>query len=192
MTTPPDMQATQQERPESHGVRRRTRMREFQARLVERMQAARSGAQPHVNQLGIVIGNSRWLVRLQDAGEIVPVGAITAVPLTQDWFLGVTTIRGNLVSVTDLARFHGEPATQIDKESRILAFAPSLGFNGGLLVSRVLGLRNMSLMQERTEAGSASPWASARYVDEQDQAWQQLELGQAIQDPRFLQVGLGQ
>lgn len=191
MTPTPDMQDTQHaERPENQGDRRRTRMREFQTRLVERMQAARSGAQTHVNQLGILIGNSRWLVRLQDAGEIVPIGTITEVPLTQDWFLGVTSIRGNLVSVTDLARFHGEPPTQLDKDSRILAFAPSLGFNAGLLVSRVLGLRNMSLMQEHPEAGGASPWASTRYVDEDEQDWHQLELALAIKDPRFLQIGL--
>ncbi|MDO8300612.1 chemotaxis protein CheW [Lacisediminimonas sp.] len=189
MTPTQDMQ--QMQRPEDHGVRRRTRMREFQSQLVERMQAARSGAQSHVNQLGIQIGNSRWLVRLQDAGEIVPVGAITAVPLTQDWFLGVTSIRGKLVSVTDLARFHGEPATPIDRDSRILAFAPALGFNGGLLVSRVLGLRNMSLMQESAAAAGADlSWSSGCYLDDENQSWNQLELALAIQDARFLHVGI--
>lgn len=166
-------------------------MREFQAQLVERMQAARSGAQSHVNQLGIQVGNSRWLVRLQDAGEIVPVGAITTVPLTQDWFLGVTSIRGKLVSVTDLARFHGEPATPIDRDSRILAFAPALGFNGALLVSRVLGLRNMSQMQESAAAAGVDlSWASGCYLDDENQIWNQLELALAIQDSRFLHVGL--
>ncbi|WP_241672950.1 chemotaxis protein CheW [Lacisediminimonas profundi] len=173
------------------GARRRTRLREFQAQLVERMQAARSGADAHVNQLGVQIGNSRWLVSLQHAGEIVPVGTITRVPLTQDWFLGVTNIRGKLVTVVDLARYHGEPATSVDKDSRILAFAPSLGFNGGLLVSRVLGLRNMAQMQESPDAPPPGlDWAAARYIDHEDLVWNQLDLSLAIHDPRFLHVGI--
>ncbi|MGZ5780707.1 MAG: chemotaxis protein CheW, partial [Burkholderiaceae bacterium] len=74
---------------------RRTRLREFQANLVERMQAARSGADTRASQLGVMIGQTRWLLNLQEAGEIVSVGTITKVPLTQDWFLGLTNVRGN-------------------------------------------------------------------------------------------------
>src|SRR3954447_26348291 len=84
---------------------RRTRLREFQAQLVDRMQAARSGVDTRVNQLGVMIGQSRWLLNLQEAGEIVPASSITPVPLTRDWFLGLANIRGNLISVIDFGRF---------------------------------------------------------------------------------------
>src|SRR3569832_818938 len=87
---------------------RRTRLREFQSQLVERMQAARSGVDTRINQLGVMIGQDRWLLSLQEAGEIISVGAITAVPLTHDWFLGLSNIRGNLISVIDFARFQGQ------------------------------------------------------------------------------------
>ncbi len=172
--------------------RRRTQLREFQAQLVQRMHAAKSGADAHVNQLGIQIGSLRALISLAQAGEIVPLSAITPVPLTQDWYLGVANIRGNLVSVADLARFNGGPVTAIDKDSRILAFGPSLNFNAGLLVSRVLGLRSMAQL---SPAGSASAepgaaWCSATLVDNEGQHWQQLDLEQAVRDPRFLQIGI--
>src|SRR5271165_1913676 len=96
-------------------VGRRTRLREFQSQLVERMQAARTGVDTRISQLGVMIGQRRWLLSLQEAGEIVSVGAITKVPLTQDWFLGLSNIRGNLISVVDFANFQGEGATPIDK-----------------------------------------------------------------------------
>jgi twitching motility protein PilI len=172
-------------------VARRTRLREFQAQLVERMQAARSGTQAHVSQLGVMIGQTRWLLNLQEAGEIVSVGAITKVPLTQDWFLGLTNIRGTLVSVVDFARFQGMPSSAIDKESRIIAFAPALSFNSSLLVSRVLGLRNVSDMKLQADAESqASPWATKRYLDRDSQVWMELNLSLVAQDPQFLHVGL--
>ncbi|RYE65919.1 MAG: chemotaxis protein CheW, partial [Oxalobacteraceae bacterium] len=103
------------------------------------MHAARSGADAHVNGLAVVIGGSRYLLDLKQAGEITTVGAITGVPLTADWFLGLSNLRGNLISIIDLARFQVGESTVIEKDSRVVAFAPALGFNCGLLVSRVLG-----------------------------------------------------
>jgi twitching motility protein PilI len=170
---------------------RRTRLREFQAQLVERMQAVRSGAQQHVSQLGVMIGQSRWLLDLKEAGEIVSVGTITNVPLTQEWFLGLTNIRGNLISVIDFANFQGLPPTPIDKECRIVAFAPALSFNSGLLVSRIMGLRNMDEMELQPEPeNGAAPWSARRYIDRDAQLWTELNLALIVQDPQFLHVGL--
>ncbi|HEV2611556.1 MAG TPA: chemotaxis protein CheW [Noviherbaspirillum sp.] len=170
---------------------RRTRLREFQAQLVERMQAVRSGAQEHASQLGVMIGQTKWLLNLREAGEIVSIGSITEVPLTQDWFLGLTNVRGNLISVIDLAAFQGQPATPIDKDSRIVAFSSSLSFNSGLLVSRVMGLRNISEMELQGPAdGTATPWIAQRYIDRESQVWTELNLSLIVQDPRFLHVGL--
>lgn len=170
---------------------RRTRLREFQAQLVERMQAATSGAPANASQLGVMIGETRWLLNLREAGEIVSVGAVTKVPLTQPWFLGLANIRGNLISVIDLAHFRGYPPTPIDKESRIVAFASSLSFNSGLLVSRVLGLRNVGEMEVHAASDTtAAPWAVRQYLDRESQLWTELDLSMIVQDPQFLHVGL--
>jgi twitching motility protein PilI len=170
---------------------RRARMRDFQTHLVDRMHAARSGADAHVNQLAVVMGGNRFLLDLTEAGEITTVGAITKVPLTADWFLGLSNLRGNLISVVDLARFQGQAATVIDKDSRVVAFAPSLGFNCGLLVSRVLGLRNIAGMTLKNLAPVADnpPWLARHYVDQEAQDWTGLDLSLITQDSRFLHVG---
>jgi twitching motility protein PilI len=170
--------------------RRRTQLREFQAQLVERMHAARSGTDQHVNQLGVQLGSLRALINLSQAGEIVPLSSITPVPLTQDWFLGVANIRGNLVAVADLARFNGASPTAIDKDTRILAFGPALNFNAGILVSRVLGLRSMSQLQPLQSDQACAAWCVATWIDSEGGQWQQLDLEQAVRDPRFLQPGI--
>ncbi len=172
-------------------VARRTRLREFQAQLVERMKAAKSGVEGRGSQLGVMIGQTRWLLNLQEAGEIVSVGAITKVPLTQEWFLGLANIRGNLISVVDFANFQGFAPTPIEKESRIIAFAPALSFNSGLLVSRVMGLRNVAEMQPQPVTDdSVAPWSTQRYLDAESQVWTELNLSLVVQDPQFLHVGL--
>ena len=96
-----------------------------------------------VARLGMMVGNQRLLVELAEAGEIVAMPpVIVPVPLTRDWFLGVTNVRGSLFTVVDLRRFAGDGVTEISKETRLLSLAPSLGFNVTLVVSRMLGLRN--------------------------------------------------
>lgn len=173
-------------------VARRTRLREFQAQLVARMQAARANANAQVNQLGVMIGNRPFLLNLQEAGEILSVGAIAKVPLTHDWFLGLANVRGNLISVVDLARFQGQVSTPIERESRIIVFAPTLSFNCGLLVSRVLGLRNVAEMrvQDADAEHSVAPWCAQQYADRDSRVWTELNLSLIVQDQQFLQVGL--
>lgn len=164
---------------------RRTRMREFQTQLIERMRVARSGSAQSASQLGVMIGGARWLLNLQHAGEIVTPGMMTPVPLTQDWYMGLMNVRGNLISVVDFARFQGGAPTPLDKACRVIAFAPHVAPHSGLLVAQVLGLRSSAGMVRQTDA--AGP---AAYLDGETQLWTELDLSLVAQDPRFLDVGL--
>ena len=177
-------------RPDS-GVRR-TRLREFQAQLVERMQAAQRGDFTQVNQLGIMVGQVRYLLELREAGEIVSAGLLTTVPLTKEWYVGLSNIRGNLTSVVDLPRFQGGELTPLDHGCRIVAFAPALAFNSGLLVSQVLGLRNIADMDEiSAQEGVQMPaWLPLQYRDNEGNIWHKLSLATLVQDQDFLQIGL--
>jgi len=159
---------------------RRSRLRQYQTQLLARMQAARTGTGAHVNQLGVGIGDERYLIDLTAAGEIVSVAPVTVVPLTQAWYLGLANIRGSLVGVIDLARYVGMKETAIGAEARLVTFAPALGFNCALLVARVYGLRHAAGM---TPDG-------AQLVDADQQAWTPLDLVALVRDERFLHVGL--
>jgi twitching motility protein PilI len=159
---------------------RRTRLRQYQVQLLERMQAARANTGAAVNQLGVQIGAERYLLDLTQAGEIVPLTVLTAVPLTQPWYLGLANIRGNLVGVIDLARYLGPGATPAGADSRVVTFAGALGFNCALLVARVYGLRHA--------AGMESVGAQLRDADGND--WTALDLAALVADERFLHVGL--
>lgn len=166
-------------------------MRVFQSELVERMQAARDNVDTRENLLGIQVGQTRWLLDLQEIGEIVPVTAVTKVPLTQDWYLGLLNIRGNLMSVIDFSRYQGLGLTEIENASRIVTFAPSLGINCGLLVSCVMGLRNVAEMQRQPDTtNNATGWIGSGYRDKESLDWVTLSLSSIAQEQRFLHIGL--
>ncbi|HEU5435497.1 MAG TPA: chemotaxis protein CheW, partial [Telluria sp.] len=139
------------ERPEPgagrSGASRRNRLRDYQSQLLAKMQAARADTSIHKRYLGIGIGDTRYLLDLIEAGEIVPPSPVTAVPLTQSWYLGLASIRGSLVGVIDLAAFVGRGETALAPEARLVTFAPALGFNCALRASRVYGLRQAADMR---------------------------------------------
>lgn len=146
-----------------------------------------------VARLGLLIGNQRLLVDLAEAGEIVPMPpAIVPVPLSKDWFLGVTNLRGSLFTVIDLRRFAGDGMTEIGKETRLLSLAPTLGFNVTLIVSKMLGLRNtasMTAVVNATPAHGGASWLGNSFADADGHIWRELSLSRLIATPDFLMVG---
>ncbi|KQQ47319.1 type IV pili signal transduction protein [Duganella sp. Leaf126] len=162
--------------PGAPGAERRERLRQFQAQLIERVQAARSGTATGVRELGVTIGARHYLLDLTQIGEIVMPQPVAPVPLARPWYLGLANIRGDLTGVIDLARYLGQPGpadadagadTDLGAaaaagdgaataeparraalaERRLITFSPRLGFNCALLADRVLGLRTSSAMR---------------------------------------------
>ena len=101
---------------------RRVSLREFQQDLVRRLNEAAAADAPSA-RLGVQVGSEVWLVRLEEASEVIPVPAIANVPLTQGWFRGLANIRGNLFSVIDLSAFQGGEPTPQTPDSRLLLVA---------------------------------------------------------------------
>ena len=153
-------------------------------------------------RLGLAVGNDRLLVDLSEAGEIVPLPSmILPVPLTKDWMLGVTNLRGSLYTVVDLRRFALGQFTDAGKEARVLALADSLEFNVTLVVSKMLGLRNTASMKP-VESGALAglpatsfvgctdrSWLGQVHVDADGQYWRELSLSRLAQDRDFLLIG---
>ncbi|MBJ7310557.1 chemotaxis protein CheW [Rugamonas sp. CCM 8940] len=189
------------------GAERRSRLRQYQVQLLERMQAAASGAVVGGRELGVQLGGRRFLLDLTQISEIAPPQALTAVPLAQPWYLGLANLRGALSGVVDLARYLDIGAVAAGPQARLVSFAPGLGCPCALLVEQVLGLRRLDQLEPaeapevsdaagdadaagRGGAAPAAPWCS-QYFRERDGAhWTRLDLALLLREPRFLQVGL--
>jgi len=165
-------------------------LRTFQQELASRL-ATKTAAQVESSRLGLSSGGERWLVRLADAGEVITMPNIVKVPMTREWFLGVANIRGNLFSVVDFAGFMGHASAAASTATRLLLFGSRVGeLNAGIVVSRVLGLRNLAdLAPVPTPAGAAT-WYAQRWMDGDGNAWQEMDLARLARTPAFLQVGV--
>ena len=165
-------------------------LRDYQRDLAQRLRAA-DGTRA-ASLLALQVGQEGWLVDLTDAGEVLPVPVLTPVPLTKGWFRGMANIRGNLYSVVDFARYLGrESETSTPGSARLVLFGPRAGdMNAGLVVTRVLGLRNVAELAPAAPPHDAPAWYAQRWMDGDGNAWQEIDLSILAKDPAFLTVGL--
>lgn len=167
---------------------RRTSLREFQQGLVRRLNEAQSSDAP-LARLGVQVGAEHWLVKLEEAGEVIPLPQIAPVPLAKAWYRGLANIRGNLYSVVDLAAFQGGDLTAATPDSRLLLVGERFGMNGALLVNRMLGLRNLQQFEVREANSKERAWENTRYVDPEGREWRELSMAALVYHPDFLQSG---
>jgi twitching motility protein PilI len=167
----------------------RTSLHEYQQNLSERLKHAQA-ADAASSRLGIEAGGQFWLLDLADAGEVVPVPPLIAVPLTKPWFAGMANIRGNLYAIVDLPAFLGAQSATRDDHARVLLVGERHRINSGLLVDRVIGLRRTESLQPRAAAHGSPPWVQQEFTDEEQRTWKALDVAALVAHPDFLQVEL--
>lgn len=161
---------------------KRFNLREFQKNLSERLQAKNlSGGQ--ATTLGVQIGGEYWLVEMSDISEVLPVPAMVPVPLTKRWYCGLANVRGNLYSIIDLPVFMELNEELREGYNRVLLVAQRFEVNAGLLVNRVLGLRNIGAWRQSEVNGKI------QYEDEKGQVWRKLNVPDLVEQPEFLLIG---
>jgi twitching motility protein PilI len=161
----------------------------YQKDILARLKTqAESGRSVSSSKLGIRVGGHDCLVTLSDISEVLPLPDILKVPLTQTWFLGMANVRGNLYGVTDLASYLGFPPASVTSESRVLLVHGKFGINAGLLVDRLVGLRNLEDMKSEPEAVDKASWQLGRYKDNAGQVWEEVSLDVLLGQNEFLQV----
>lgn len=170
----------------------REALRQLQARLAERLQAARTETRVR-SWLAVECAGHGLLLPLATAGEIFPAGALMPVPHTIPWFLGVANLRGGLHGVVDLAAFLGLRAplsrNAVREQARLLAFNPSLGSFSAVLVDRLAGLRSADQLTAEPLSEQPRPsFATAVWRDEQGRAWQEIDLAALARHEQFLAI----
>lgn len=175
----------------------RDALRAFQARLANRLQAARTTVS--ASWLAVEAGESNYLFPLGHAGEIFPWVAPQAVPYTAPWFLGVANLRGGLYGVVRLAGFitgagadaaAPAPAEAGGAQSRLVALNEMLEVNCALLIDRLVGLRGVdAFVASEPAAADAPAWFGHAYLDADGGRWQEINMQALSQQPQFLSIG---
>jgi twitching motility protein PilI len=125
---------------------------------------------------------------MDDVSEIIPVPAITRVPGVKSWLMGISNLRGTVISIADMGEFLGGKATMPTASSRVV-IVKSGEWSYGLLVDEVIGMRHFTseskLSLTETVADSLRPYVTEVFSSE-NQVWFTFNVDALLSDTTFL------
>jgi twitching motility protein PilI len=139
--------------------------------------------------VGFSIDGKRFVTARDEVREILQVPRTTRVPGAFAWLLGISNVRGQLITVVDLAEFLiGKHAKRRDVELRALV-VNSDEIPAGLVVDEVLGFRRFS-EAERVAAPEDLDGREKDFIiggfQHGDELWGIFSFRRLIEDPAFL------
>lgn len=142
--------------------------------------------------VGFRIGDSKLIAAMSDVKEILDLPEFTMVPGVKSWIVGVANVRGSLLPIMDMKGYLlGDDIKQRQK-GRVIVIDYK-GFNTGLVVEEVYGMRHFRESDETTEIPevheSISPYI-ARAFKQDDEYWPVISFYEMTQDERFAHVSL--
>ncbi len=113
----------------------------------------REPAGGQIEVLVVRLGTEHYAFDARLASDIRPRGRITPVPGVPDWVAGVTSRRGQILSVLDLARFLGLPGEATAGE-RPMVSVTTADMELVLLIDEVLAVEVLPLAHVREPVGT--------------------------------------
>jgi twitching motility protein PilI len=166
------------------------RLREYHETVVARLrEVAQSPVASIASMLAVKVGQETWLFNMSDVSEVLPLPDCAPVPLTLPWYLGVANIRGNLYGMADFSAYLGGKPVPVSHERRAVLINARHGANCGLVVNRVLGLRNPDLLT-RQERPAADPLVAAEWQDQEGRVMKELAMANLAGSANFLEIGV--
>lgn len=142
--------------------------------------------------VGFRIGDSKLMASMSDIKEILDLPDFTMVPGVKSWIVGVANVRGSLLPIMDMKGYLlGEDIKQRHK-GRVIVIDYK-GFNTGLVVEEIYGMRHFREGDETTEVPhvheNISPYIEKAFKHD-DEHWSVISFNEMTQDERFAQASL--
>jgi twitching motility protein PilI len=134
------------------------------------------------------LGGARLTCNISRVGEILSCPQSTPVPGSKDWIIGLANVRGELLTVIDLAWFLNGERSPITARSRLLASSLNKA-PVGLLIDEVFGQRRfLNSDAEPAELAGDSPLRGLVTGRHQlgSEVWHELDLDRLFNSAEFL------
>lgn len=136
------------------------------------------------------LGDAFLVGSISEVNEILMLPAVTSVPGTKAWMLGIANVRGTLVAVVHLrGLLEGEPFRATER-TRVLVVRQATG-NVGLVVDEVLGQRSF-VEEQRTDLMVYADSPISRFLSHEYRqgasTWGVVNVGALMRAPDFMQA----
>lgn len=162
-----------------------------EAILGEEFGARRSNANLWVG-VACRLGRYHLICSRAEVREVITWPGASRVPRAKPWLMGLANIRGQLLPLTNLARWAGLGESPVTRSSRIIVVNHS-EIPAGLLVDQVVGFRRFTAEDAPATAPVAAmpemltPFLLGAY-ERDNETWAVLSLRDLVESEAFLQA----
>ncbi len=97
--------------------------------------------------LAFQLGNHKYIIPIADVSEVLAVDAITSIPRSPTWLVGISNVRGNLITLLDIHEFvFGEPMQDKYDTKRMLLIKQESHYYG-LIIDSIIGMKSFDADQ---------------------------------------------
>lgn len=144
---------------------------------------------PLTLEKGLAVRLADWklLFPLEVVSEIATLPQITPVPGVKSWFMGITNLRGIIISIIDLRHYLSGESTILSPKSRFIVIR-SGDWGYGWLVDEIVGMRHFDTQDLASEQDEVDPVLGAYSTGsfhEAGHSWRVLNIERLANDPRF-------
>ncbi len=100
--------------------------------------------------IGFRVGNIHLLAPLDQVKEVLICPDSAPIPGTKSWLKGIANVRGNLITIVDMAEYFGKEPVFLDDRARIMVMNIE-DLNTALLVNDVFGLRHFDEDEDKRD-----------------------------------------
>jgi twitching motility protein PilI len=144
----------------------------------------------HWRGVGFRLGQRRLVASFDEVVEILSLPAVTPVPGSQSWMLGVANVRGSLLPVVDLKLFLEGERTVVHEGHRVLVVRQS-GGNVAVIIDELFGQRTFN-DSHRSELAGENDGRYAHFVGQAyrlaEQNWGVFSMSLLTRTPEFRQA----
>lgn len=128
-------------------------------RLAQPM-ASDIAAQQHIDVLEFSLAREHYGIASDYVREVFPLNELTPVPCTPAFVLGIANLRGEIISIIDIRKFFGLPASGITDLNKVIVLE-GLGMTFGLVVDFIVEVRQLvqsDLLPATNISGISAPY----------------------------------
>jgi purine-binding chemotaxis protein CheW len=96
------------------------------------------------------LAHERYAMDVQYVREVYPLKDLTPVPCVPSFVLGIMSVRGQIISITDIRQFFDLPAKEITDQSKVLILRNDK-MEMGILADSVVGERKIPVAEIQTD-----------------------------------------
>lgn len=166
------------------------KLQDYEQRSIAFEPGSAEGQEHNSEWAGVIfrIGDTRLACNIDQVHEFLPIPAFTPVPGTKPWILGLANVRGDLLTIVDLAWFLNGQRSTVSMRTRLLA-ASLRGRPVGLMVDEVFGqrhfIRDESMKSRLPKSSPLQRFVHKQYRSGKD-VWKELDLDILFSTAEFL------